>query len=116
MNPIKDLGLDPIGLYLGFGEKAYHRFVTDSGIGGLAKWANGRLDILAVHSDVVGQGRFREFIAHCKDSFDTICIWEVWNESLKQALARYGFSEQTEIQGDGEVCTGMRWDKEKGQK
>lgn len=108
---INDMGPDPIGLALGFGERAYHRFSTREGVGGLAKWTDERLDILAVHSDVLGHGRFREFIAKCKERFSTICIWEVWNLTLGHALERYGFHDETEIQGDGEVVSGMRWDK-----
>lgn len=111
-NHLTDLGVDPIGLALGFGERAYHRFTTQEGVGGLAKWTKDRLDILAVHSDVEGKGNFRGFIARCQREFSTICIWEVWNLSLGQALERYGFKDETEIHGDGEIVSGMRWDKQ----
>ena len=111
---IIDLGLDQIGIMLGFGEKAYRRFTTKEGVGGLAKWKDGRLDILAIHTDDEGKGHLRDFIARSKQEFDTICIWEIWNANLAAALKRYGFEDETEIQGDGETLTGMRWDK-KGQ-
>jgi hypothetical protein len=112
MNIIDD-GLDPIGLCLGFGELAYHRFHTDNGIGGLAKWKWGgkELDILAVHSDNPGQGQFRRFIQWAQARFTTIRVWHISEPWLMQALARYGFSAETDISGDGEVMEGMRWDR-----
>jgi hypothetical protein len=108
-----DQGLDPIGLMLGFGEQAYHRFTTPLGVKGLARWTDDRLDILAVESEVEGTGRFRYFISQSKLVFHTICLWEVWNPLLEQALVRYGFSPETEVLGDGEVVHGMRWDQPK---
>lgn len=111
MKAIIDHGPDPVSLALGMGEQAFHRFSSPIGVRGLAKWKGGRLDILAIESAVPGAGQFRKFISLCKDSFQTICIWQIWNESLHAALLRYGFTPQTEISGDGEVINGLRWDK-----
>ena len=99
---------DPIGQMLGTG---YMRFQSPDGLGGLAKWSTDRLNLLAVHASVPGKGQFRDFIAKAKLEWKTICVWEDWNPLVGQALARYGFQRETEIQGDGEVLTGWRWDK-----
>ena len=99
---------DPVGQMLGTG---YMRFQSPNGLGGLAKWTDERLDLLAVHAFVEGRGQFRDFIAAAKREYKTVCVWEDWNPIVGQALARYGFSRETEIQGDGEVITGWRWDK-----
>ena len=110
-NEIKDLGIDPIGVALGFGNRGYHRFTTKSGVGGLAKWTQDRLDILAIHSDIEGKGYVRDFFRFCQGQFKTIGIWCIWNSNLASALKRYGFEEEVEVQGDGEILEGMRWDK-----
>lgn len=99
---------DPIGQILGTG---YWRFQNTSGIGGLAKWTEDRLDILAVHADAPGTGQFRRFIADAKLHWSTICIWEDWNPMLGPALKRYGFSPETEIEPHGGSVSGWRWDK-----
>lgn len=98
---------DPIGVILGTG---YMRFQSPNGLGGLAKWTDDRLDLLAVHAFVEGRGMFRDFIASAKREWKTVCVWEDWNPIVGAALERYGFSRETEIQGDGEVITGWRWD------
>ena len=90
---------DPIGQMLGTG---YMRFQSPDGLGGLAKWSTDRLNLLAVHASVPGKGQFRDFIAKAKLEWKTICVWEDWNPLVGQALARYGFQRETEIQGDGE--------------
>lgn len=107
-----DDGIDPIGLAIGV-PNPYHRFRTDTGVGGLAKWKWGgdRLDILAVHSETAGRGQFRDFIAWSKTQFKTICIWYIAEPWLEKVLDRYGFVPETDISEDGEVMEGMRWDK-----
>jgi hypothetical protein len=99
---------DPAGVILRTG---YMRFQSPKGIGGLAKWTDERLDLLAVVAFVNGRGMFRSFIAASKKHFNTICVWHDWNPIIGAALERYGFSPETEIQGDGEVIKGWRWDK-----
>lgn len=99
---------DPTGQMLGTG---YVRFQSPNGLGGLAKWTDERLDLLAVHAFVKGRGQFRDFIAAAKLQWQTVCVWHELNPIVGAALARYGFSRETEIQGNGEVMTGWRWDK-----
>lgn len=89
----------------------YVRYRSPSGVHGLAKWNDSRLDLLAVFAKRPGTGQFRRFIGICKASFDTVCVWEVWNPILGPILSKYGFSPETEVQGDGEILTGWRWDK-----
>lgn len=98
---------DPIGEILHTG---YMQFQSPTGIGGLAKWAGERLDLLAVHARTRQQGEFRKFIALAKGRFQTICVWEISNPILDAALERYGFQPETELQGDGEIINGRRWD------
>ena len=99
---------DPIGIMLGTG---YNRFESPIGLAGLAKWTDERLDLLAVHTRQKRKGHFRDFIARAKTVWQTICVWHDDNPLVGEALARYGFSRETEIQGDGEMVTGWRWDK-----
>lgn len=91
----------------------YRQFNSPSGIGGLAKEKEdgNRLDILAVHSETPRAGQFRQFIGQCKEQYKTICVWVVDNITLRAALIRYGFTEETEVQPDGEYVNGFRWDK-----
>ena len=97
----------PVAVILGTG---YQRFESPSGLGGLVKWTDERLDVLAVHASVKGQGQFREFIATTKKHWKTVCVWEDWNPIVSRALQKYGFTREVEIQGDGEVIRGWRWD------
>ena len=99
---------DPIGIMLG--QPGYWQFQSKGGIGGLAKWTDDRMDVLAVHAFGEGQGQFRRFVAAAKLEYRIICVWEVWNPILDAALERYGFERETEIQGSGEVIRGWRWD------
>lgn len=99
---------DQIGQILGTG---YMRFQSPNGLGGLAKWTDERLDLLAVCALAEGRGQFRDFIAAAKLKYQTVCVWEDWNPIVGAALARYGFKRETEVQGDGEIITGWRWDK-----
>lgn len=101
---------DPVGEMLGTG---YVQFQSPGGIGGLAKWSEDRLDLLAVHAFIEGKGQFREFIAQAKGQFKTICVWEDWNPIVGPALKRWGFTPETEIQGWGESVNGWRWDSPK---
>jgi len=89
-----DNGVDQIGVMLG----------------GLARWTDSRLDILAIHSDQENTGQCRWFFKDAKRQFKTICVWAINDQVLQAALERYGFTPQTEIDGKGEVLTGMRWD------
>lgn len=102
-----DIRPDPCGIMLSTG---YQRFRSPSGIQGLAKWSDDRLDILVVYTDVRGAGRFRDFIAAAKRERRTVCVWDVWNPVVVGSLMRYGFTRETDIQGDGEVVEGFRWD------
>ncbi len=89
----------------------YLRFESACGIIGLARPNEDRLDILALMAVHEGRGSFRQFIIEAKQEYRTICIWEVWNPILESALKRYGFMPEKEIQGNGEVVEGWRWDK-----
>lgn len=99
---------DPVGEMLG---TWYMKFQSPTGIGGLAKWSDERLDLLAVHASFKGKGQFREFIRIAKHRFKTICVWEDMNPIMGPMLRRYGFSPETEIQGWGEAVSGWRWDR-----
>lgn len=109
MNPV--LGTitpDPVAEILGTG---FNRFSTPAGVEGLAKEFGDRLDILAVASRVQGQGLFRSFILNAQLHYQTIYVWEVWNEVVEQALQRYGFVRARERDRDsGETLQGWRWD------
>jgi hypothetical protein len=98
---------DPCAQVLGTG---YSQFNSPSGIDGLAKWTDDRLDLLAVVTPTPGRGQFREFIKSAERHFRTICIWEVWNPWLESVLKRYGFTQETEVLGTGEIVNGFRWD------
>jgi hypothetical protein len=106
---IIDQGVDPIGVTLGI-LNPFHRFTTDIGVGGLARWTDTRIDILAIHSEHQNTGQCRWFFKDAKRMFKTVCVWSIHSEVLSEALARYGFTPQTEIDGKGEVLEGMRWD------
>lgn len=100
---------DPIGQLLGTG---YDRFESKCGIDGLAKEKDNRLDVLAVHANKPGKGQFRAFIALCKKHYQTVCVWDIFNPVVEQALTKYGFTEAHEVDGmTGEAMIGMRWDK-----
>lgn len=101
---------DPAGLILGTG---YERFESPTGIDGLAKENGDRLDVLAVYAREHGQGAFREFIRLAKKEYRTVCVWLDDNPAIGPALQRYGFTPETEIQPDGEIVTGWRWDDSK---
>jgi hypothetical protein len=77
-----------LGQILGTG---YYEFSTTIGISGLAKAEDGRLDLLAVLASKPGTGQFREFITQAKKSFKTIAVWAITNNTLREALIRYGF-------------------------
>ena len=98
MNP------DPIGTMLNTG---YHRFAA-GGVDGLARVEGSRADILALNARNPGTGQVRALIKNCQKIYAEIYMWEVWNSALAAALARYGFTETTEIQ-DGEESTGYKW-------
>lgn len=101
---------DRIAQILGTG---YERFNSLTGVDGLAKVNGDRLDVLAVHTPEPFQNRgcCREFVRQAKEQYCTVCIWHVDNQTLAGALKRYGFTPETEIQSDGEIVPGWRWDK-----
>lgn len=99
---------DPVGAILGTG---YYRFSSPVGIDGLCKVNGGRLDLLAVISREPSKGHLREFLRQAKEHYRTVCVWHVDNPALGPALERYGFTPETEIQPDGEIVPGYRWDK-----
>lgn len=80
-------------------------------IDGLARVTETRIDFLAVVARNPGKGDFHRFIEDCKQSYDTIAVWEIFNANLKVMLARWGFREVLELM-DGSISRGMRWDKE----
>lgn len=90
----------------------FMRFESPTGISGLAKTDDTRLDILAVDATTPGFGQFREFIKQCKSEYESIYIWEVWSPIMHSALERYGFHQIKEFQIDADV-EGWRWTKER---
>lgn len=98
---------DPVGTLLSTG---YQRFTAFNGLEGLAKSSHGRLDILAVHNNTTASGLLRQFITAAKQEFSHICVWEIWNPALHDALLRYGFTPETEVGPDGVPTHGLRWD------
>lgn len=86
----------------------YWRFKSQWGVAGLMKWREGRLDLLAVHSQKPGSGQFRQFMRQAKAIHFTICVWVVWNDDLATILKKYGF--RFSINEDDEKCVGYRWD------
>ncbi len=103
---------DWIGALLG---TSYQRFSSPTGMNGLAKVSKDRIDILAVDAMIPGTGQFRTFIDQCKQEFETVCIWEVWNPWLHEVLQRYGFRAVEEKDPDtGEELKGYRYDAGKG--
>lgn len=107
-----ELTLDPVSQVLGTG---YLRFQSPTGIDGLAKVKENRLDLLAFNALVPGVGQFRRFIGRCKREYETICIWEVWNPWLHEVLQRYGFRAYSEVDRDtDERLEGYRYDGGRG--
>jgi hypothetical protein len=101
---------DAVALMLGTG---YERFVSPTGISGLARVSGKRLDILAVNAIRRGTGQFRSFIARAKQEYETVCVWEIANPLLDIVLPRYGFRRVLEIdERTGEWIDGHRYDKE----
>jgi hypothetical protein len=77
---------------------------------GLARVDEKRIDLLAVVALVSGRGDFGRFIDELKASYETICVWEIWNEGLKAMLLRRSFKAVRE-EVDGDLVQGVRWDK-----
>jgi hypothetical protein len=99
---------DPIGQLL---ETGYSRFVSPLGVSGLAKEEGKRVDLLAVVSHEEGKGHFGNFLRHCQETYETVCVWEDWNPILAPMLAKRGFCRASETDKFGELLTGWRWDK-----
>jgi len=107
MSVIVKTSLDPIGQMLGTG---YARFEGINGVSGLFKAHRPhRLDLLAIVSEDPGKGNFRDFISQTKMEFNTICVWFIENESLYEALLRYGFTPEIEVGAMGDALDGLRW-------
>lgn len=77
---------------------------------GLAFVRQRRIDILAVHSHLPGQGDFRRFIEALKGAYDTIGIWEIINADMHIIMPRLGFTAAQDILG-GDPLDGYRWEK-----
>jgi hypothetical protein len=110
MSVLGPLKPDPIGAALGTG---YLRFRSPLGVNGLCRIAGKRLEILAVDSNHPGCGHFAEFIRQAKKEFDTICVWYVTSQILRDCLPRYKFRPWNERQlcrGEWESLEGYRWD------
>ena len=98
---------DPISSLLGTG---YEKFRSPTGLNGLAKDSDERLDLLVVDATIPGTGQFRTFIEKAKLEYETICVWEVWNKDLRPILERYGFFPYHETDPDtDEPLEGYRW-------
>ena len=99
---------DPMVKMLGPG---YMSFASPFGIKGAARESANRVDLLALASDGEGTGHFRAFIRHCQATYDTVCVWEVWNNALRAALRRYGFQPAWDADQLDMLLRGWRWDR-----
>ena len=99
---------DPIGVML---NTRMQRFVSPSGIQGLARENGDRVDILAVYNPDGTPGRFRVFIEQAKIEYRTICVWCIENPIAHDALLRYGFTPDVEIDHFGYTQELLRWDR-----
>ncbi len=107
MNLITHRQPDPAGVLLG---THYEQFTSCTGLTGLMLEKGKELHLLVVIATRPRKGQFREFIRLAKEQYETICVWELWNENLAKALERYDFKPTTDFD-DGEWLTGYRWDK-----
>lgn len=108
MSVLGKTSIDPVGAML---NTRMQRFVSPTGIEGLARVAGDRLDVLAVINPTGLRGRFRAFIAAAKIEYQTICVFAIENPIVDQALRRYGFTLDVEIDQFGDVQELLRWDK-----
>ena len=96
--------LDPLSEPLG---TEMYRYASN-GVRGLASVCDGRLDVLAVHSEEEGKGHLRTFVAGCKRWFRKVAFLHVENLMLREALGRYGFKPGF-IMDQGEQIPVMKW-------
>lgn len=99
---------DPIGLMFG---TRMERFESSTGLEGLARATGDRLDVLAVRNPTSRRGLFRAFIAAAKLEYRTICVLAIENQIVHEALLRYGFTADVEIDQFGDTQELLRWDK-----
>lgn len=99
---------DPVGVML---NTRMERFVSPTGIEGLARAIGDRLDVLAVINPTPIRGCFGKFIAAAKIEYQTICVFAIGNPIVDQALRRYGFTPDVEIDEFGDTQELLRWDK-----
>ena len=99
---------DPVGVML---DTRFERFVSPTGIEGLARATGDRLDVLAVRNPTDERGRFRAFIDAAKLEYKTICVLAIANPIVHEALLRYGFTPDVEIDQFGDTQELLRWDK-----
>ncbi len=102
----------PLERILGTG---FMRFGSTCEIHGLAKVVEDKLELLAVHSAVPGQGNFRQFVKQAKDQFVMIAVLHISQDWLSDALARYGFINFALPDERGEMITGMMWSEPKAE-
>lgn len=107
MNVLGQTTPDPLGLMLG---TDFDRFESPYGIDGLARVSGSELELLAVVTDTPGEGQFRQFITACKAQFESIRVFEIWNDALAHTLERYGFTPFTTTE-NGEPLSGYRWQR-----
>ncbi len=100
------------GTILGTG---FMRFESTCRIDGLAKVDGDRLELLAVHSPLRGQGNFRQFVKLAKSQFREIRVLHISRDWLSDALARYGFINFALQDERGEMITGMIWSEPKAE-
>jgi hypothetical protein len=58
------------------------RFISPTGIEGLARATGDRLDVLAVINPTSERGRFRAFMAAAKIEYKTICVMAIENPAI----------------------------------
>lgn len=96
---------DASGVWLGTG---FMRFKSTAGISGLARLRDGRLDLLAIEAEKPHHGQLRQFILTAKTHYSAITVLDIWDDWLKKALARYGFTPWVLVEQDEQV-PGMMW-------
>lgn len=99
---------DPVGVML---NTRMQRFVSPTGIEGLARATGDRLDVLAVINPTPIRGCFGKFIAAAKTEYRTICVWAIENPIVDQALRRYRFTDDVTIDEFGDTQQLLRWDR-----
>jgi len=109
MNVLGETWPDPFSKALGTN---MDRFLSPTGVRGLARMDDSHLILLAVDAIEPGTGQFKAFIKQAKRECSAISVWHVFNPMLIKVLKRYGFKYRVETdQNTGERIPAYRWRK-----